>query len=59
MRATPFGCEKNGLAVNYVGSICIDPQGNKWVGTWGGGIQNLTILTGLLILQIIVWLIIL
>ncbi len=26
----------NGLPTNWVYSIAIDQQGNKWIGTWGG-----------------------
>jgi ligand-binding sensor domain-containing protein len=30
----------DGLANNYVTAIAIDLQGNKWFGTWGGGVSK-------------------
>ncbi|MFN3134724.1 MAG: two-component regulator propeller domain-containing protein [Candidatus Kryptonium sp.] len=30
----------SGLPDNWVYAIAIDSQGNKWIGTWGGGLAK-------------------
>ncbi len=32
--------KSDGLANNYINAIVIDPFGNKWFGTWGGGVSK-------------------
>jgi len=36
---TFYNTSNSGLPNNYVYSIAIDVQGNKWIGTWGSGLS--------------------
>ncbi len=38
---TFYNKANSGLPDNYVRAIAIDRQGNKWIGTNGGGLQSL------------------
>lgn len=31
---------KNGLLSNIIHTVAIDPKGNKWIGTYGGGLSK-------------------
>jgi sugar lactone lactonase YvrE len=37
---TVYNTENSGLPFHYVNAIAIDGQGNKWIGTWGGGLAK-------------------
>ena len=37
---TTYNTSNSGLANNYVYVIAIDEEGNKWFGTWGGGVSK-------------------
>jgi ligand-binding sensor domain-containing protein len=38
---TVYNSSNSGLPSNSVYAIAIDGEGNKWIGTWGGGLQSL------------------
>ena len=35
---TVYNTSNSGLPANHIRDITIDGNGNKWIGTWGGGI---------------------
>ena len=35
-----YNTSNSGLPDNFVRSIAVDPQGNKWIGTYGGGLAK-------------------
>jgi len=35
-----YDTANSGLPHNYVEDVAIDEQGNKWIGTWGGGLAK-------------------